>query len=97
MEITKKRLIELERSERMLAALEAGGVDNWEGYDISLEEYRAENELDEKREDLLQEICEALCEGIDEPAGSGAGFGFLQSAIDSAYAVIARSGVTFKS
>ncbi|QDP66007.1 MAG: hypothetical protein GOVbin631_68 [Prokaryotic dsDNA virus sp.] len=43
--ISAKRLKELERIEAKLAALEAGGVDNWEGYDISLEPFRKEDEI----------------------------------------------------
>lgn len=43
-EITEQRLAELERSEKKLAALEAGGVDNWEWYSESLSEFYAEEE-----------------------------------------------------
>lgn len=34
--VEEKRLVELLREELNLKALEAGGVDNWEGYDDSL-------------------------------------------------------------
>jgi len=47
--IEPKRLKELERAEAKLNALEAGGVDNWDNYDDSLEEYRAVNELEDVR------------------------------------------------
>ena len=40
----KARIRELEKSERVLDALYAGGVDNWEWYDDSLEEIRKEDE-----------------------------------------------------
>ena len=33
----KKRIVELEEFERKLDALEAAGVDNWEGYDIAMD------------------------------------------------------------
>jgi len=36
MEITEERLKELERAEAVLEALQAGGVDNWEGYEEAL-------------------------------------------------------------
>ena len=49
MKIEPKRLKELERAEAKLNALEAGGVDNWDNYDVSLEEYRAVNELEDVR------------------------------------------------
>ena len=42
--ITKKELNSLQRDSRKLAALEAGGVDNWEWYSESLEEFWAEEE-----------------------------------------------------
>lgn len=38
---------EIERKLAKLAALEAGGVDNWEWYDEALKEYRATIERDE--------------------------------------------------
>ena len=34
-EITQERLDDLEAKERWLNALEAAGVDNWEGYSIA--------------------------------------------------------------
>lgn len=37
-EITEERLKELEDAEAKLLALEAAGVDNWEGYDFAMEE-----------------------------------------------------------
>lgn len=38
-EVSAKRLKELERRDVLLTALEAGGVDNWDGYDWSLEDH----------------------------------------------------------
>jgi hypothetical protein len=35
------------KDQEKLRALEAGGVDNWEGYDESMEEYREHHEDDE--------------------------------------------------
>ena len=45
MEIDRKQLRELEMAKEKLEALEAGGVDNWEFYDVSLEQYWANNKL----------------------------------------------------
>ena len=45
--ITKKEYDSLIRSAKVLLALEAGGVDNWEGYSESLQEFWAENEKGE--------------------------------------------------
>lgn len=38
--INAKQLQKLERSQRMLDALLAGGVDNWEWYSESLKDFR---------------------------------------------------------
>ena len=48
--ISKKRLEELERDSRKLLALEMGGVDNWEWYSESLQEFWREEELEELEE-----------------------------------------------
>lgn len=41
--ISKIRLVELLNAERKLDCLECGGVDNWEGYDWSMEEFEEIN------------------------------------------------------
>ena len=43
-EISEKRLRELERAERKLDALERGGVDNWEWYGEALNDFWAQEE-----------------------------------------------------
>lgn len=35
--VPTERYLELLRAERLLHALQAGGVDNWDGYDFALE------------------------------------------------------------
>ena len=94
--ITKARLLELERAAAKLNALEAGGVDNWEWYDEALKDYRQTIELEEKYEDLLNDIAECLCEGIDQPAGSGCGFEFSSKVLDNALVIIKQSGLKFE-
>lgn len=42
--ITKKEYNSLQRDSQKLAALEAGGVDNWEWYSESLKEFWEEEE-----------------------------------------------------
>lgn len=79
MEISQKRLKELERAESKLLALEAGGVDNWENYGDSLEEWSKKVEKEDKLEELLADIEVTLAQGVDEPAGRGAGYGFKES------------------
>lgn len=76
--ISIKRLAELEDKEYKLNCLEAGGVDNWEGYSFSLESYFKEKEKEEQIDDCLEEIGEVLVGNIEEPAGSGAGFGIRE-------------------
>ena len=80
MEISKERLVELEDIERVMSCLDAGGVDNWEGYDDALEGYREEKENMEEIEAKFYDLLEVLCTGIDEPAGSGCGYGFTEDA-----------------
>ena len=84
MEITKGRLQELQDTELKMRALEAGGVDNWEFYDDSLESFHKELEKREKINNLFDEIVEELCEGVEEPAGQGAGFGVKAENIENA-------------
>jgi hypothetical protein len=76
MKVSPLRILELERAERKLEALEAGGVDNWEGYSDSLHEYAAEEMINEEAGALLDVICELLCQGVYEPSESGAGVAF---------------------
>jgi len=45
--ITEAEYKELQRDSAILAALHAGGVNNWDWYDASLEEFRAAEEDDE--------------------------------------------------
>lgn len=83
-QIDSNRLKELERKEAKLDALEAGGVDNWEGYDFSLEEYRATIQKEEDAEEVLDSLLEILCLGVEEPAGIGCGYGFRSDAQEQA-------------
>ena len=95
MEISKKRLDELERSELKLNALELGGVDNWDNYYDALEPYRKEFELKEKREKLLDDILQALGSGAYEPSERGAGIAFSEEAEEAAVNIITAMGVKF--
>ncbi len=88
--IDEKRLEKLEDIEMKMNALEGGGVDNWEGYDISLEGYHKYKEDKEKIEAVIEEVIETLCEGVEEPAGRGCGFGVRQEYIDSACKVLEK-------
>ncbi len=99
-ELSESRIKILLEREEMLNALEGAGVDNWDGYDYALEAIRERKQREELRRelcsDLLDEIEEALCEGIDQPAGVGAGFGFLESASVAALDILLNAPITFK-
>lgn len=74
-EISKSEYEKMQRQIAKLAALEAGGVDNWEFYGDSLEDWHKENEVDE----LLQKAIDAMNDinasaEVNEPAGRGCGY-----------------------
>ena len=75
MEITAKRLAEMEKAERKLLALVAGGVDNWAGYEEALEELIIEEEIDEMYNKFIDDLNDTLTEAkVEEPAGRGCGY-----------------------
>ena len=90
------RIKELERAETKLLALEAGGVDNWSGYDGSMAGIREAQELEKKRETLIQNLFDELGECIDEPAGHGCGYGFAEDAEDRVMKILEKMGVIFE-
>ena len=66
---------EIQRKLDKLAALEAGGVDNWNFYSVSLEEWHKEGHVQDCIEDTMRDIDELLVEAkVGEPAGRGAGY-----------------------
>ena len=77
--INAKQLQKLERSQRMLDALLAGGVDNWEWYSESLKDFRKEEELDTLIQDYTESILEVCSEqgDVDYPAGRECGHNIL--------------------
>lgn len=87
-EISLERLRELQLAERTLNALEAGGVDNWEGYSYAMAEIKAQSDKEEAKLKVLDEIMEVLAQGVDYPAGREAGAGFTQNVIEEAQMII---------
>lgn len=80
--ITQERLDGLLYIEAKLNALEAGGVENWEGYSYTLE---ALHEAEARKKAITEVIGHALsdlCVEVEEPAGSGCGYGFMDGAWD---------------
>ena len=94
--LSDKRLKELERAEAKLSALEAGGVDNWEWYGESLKPYHEENELEENRTDLINELSEIFGECAYEPSERGAGIAFEDEAFNAAMKLLSDRKVFFK-
>jgi len=83
--ITKKRLEQLEDAEERLLCLEAGGVDNWEGYSVSLDNYFEKKDKNEIIKQKVSMILEITDNGIIEPAGAGCGFGCDEKTHDEVY------------
>lgn len=87
--ITPKRLKELQRVEKILRALEGAGVDNWEGYEIAMEDIEKEDERFRLIEETAESIFEAAAEDADiNPAGPGTGVGFGSMAEDSVHEIL---------
>lgn len=82
MEISKERLAELEDVEEKMNCLEAGGVDNWEFFGLSLKKYWEKKDRAELLKTKYTELLEILCGGIIQPAGSGCGFGFADNVLE---------------
>lgn len=75
-QVDAKRLAKLEKAERKLSALEAGGVDNWEWYSESMSQFFKEEEQEEVIQEMIENIMLVVNEDgdFDEPAGRGAGY-----------------------
>jgi hypothetical protein len=95
MEITNQKFKELQRAKEKLDALEVGGVENWEWYGESLKDWHAENELEENREILLEELSGIFGECAYEPSERGAGIAFRDEAYDEAMRLLVKLGVCF--
>ena len=95
-QIDERKLKELERRVAKLDALEAGGVDNWDGIDFALEGYRETIEREETIEEIVNEIADILCTGAYEPSERGAGWAFNSSALDSVAVMLDRRIKAFK-
>lgn len=72
--ISKSEIERLRMIESKMAALEKGGVDNWEWYGESLASWREENEVKELKSNLFNELLELFGQSAYEPSETGAGF-----------------------
>lgn len=84
MEISRKRIQELEKAEAKLRALEFAGVDNWDGYDIAMEEIRKEEEFNKQISSTVSDIMEHASNHVEYPAGQEAGAGIEGVSFDYA-------------
>lgn len=82
-EIDRKEYDRLLDRDRMLEALENGGVANWEWYSDSLEQYNKEKELQKEKEMLKSLLSDIFYDGMQdiflsayEPSEKGAGLAF---------------------
>ena len=80
--MNQKQIDELLESEAILNALMIAGVDNWDGYDDALAEYRAEKSRKEAIETVIDNALADLATCVEEPAGRGCGYGFTSAAYD---------------
>lgn len=80
--ISKAEYDRLIKAERRLDALEAGGVDNWDGYEAALAPLVVEEKLEETLTDLASDIETVVCSSIEEPAGRGCGVGLAAAGFD---------------
>lgn len=77
--ISSPRIAELERAAATLAALEAYGVRNWDGYYDAMAPIREAEEREEFLEDIWSEIQDRISTEIEEPAGRGCGYGVTEA------------------
>ena len=86
----KKRLEVLLDKESILDALEAGGVDNWDNYDDSLEPYREKKEKDKQIQEAFEDMLGVLGQGCFEPSERGAGCAFREETEVEAFEIFSR-------
>ena len=82
---------EIARRLSKLDALEAGGVDNWEWYGASLEQWFKENQHEENCQQVFDELCSLLCEGAYEPSERGAGIAFNDKSMEVAFEFLKKN------
>lgn len=95
--LSNARMEELLDKETILDALDAYGVDNWEGYSEALKEYRKAKEIEKAKQDFIDELVETLSGYIEEPAGRGCGYWLRSEGYDELYAFVNNYNITKKS
>ncbi len=73
--LTENEHRKMQRRLAMLDALEAGGVDNWDGIDFALEDWRKDGEVDDLIDVAIDDLNDILVDAdVEQPAGPGAGY-----------------------
>lgn len=94
--IDKRKYDSLLRDRERLYALEAGGVDDWDGYDDSLREYNKKYELLDRYEKLIAALTDVFGECAYEPSERGGGIAFHDSTHEDVISVLKLHGVIFE-
>jgi hypothetical protein len=94
-EISKKRLVELEKKETKLLALESGGVDNWEGYDFAMIPFCMKEELQTLLSECVEEVCIIGSETVDEPVGRGGGYSVSDNELEDMAQCIEKFAIEY--
>lgn len=83
---------ETQRKLDKLAALEAFGVDNWEGYGEALEGWCAEGQVGDLIGDTVEALTDALIDNIDHeyPAGPECGASYHVTADEEFEAILRK-------
>jgi len=79
---------ETQRKLDLLDALQAGGVENWEGYKAATEEYQKHIDKEEKARHIIYEIILAVGEFINEPDDYTEYYELKQEGYDLAIAIL---------
>lgn len=77
MQISDSEYRELIDARKQLAALEHGGVDNWEFYAEAMNEYHQDMLKEQQLDELIQSILEVASQHVDTPAGREAGYAVM--------------------
>jgi hypothetical protein len=93
--IDEKELARLKDIEAQWQALEAGGVDNWEGYHDAMAPYYEMKEAEAAYEGLADDILEVVGEYAYEPSERGAGFEVYPHGVDTLLELLKKK-VTIK-
>jgi len=87
-EIESVELNRLRESEEQLLALQACGVDNWDGYEEAMQNARGQREFRERVQDILTDIEITLLRGAYEPSEPGAGYQATEKQRAIAYEIL---------